>query len=257
MFGGMLRPVAWFVVLVTLGSGTAVRTAAAPARVQPLPYIEIVTGGAAADAELPLVIALHGRGDTPEGFAPLFHAWGVRARVIIPRPPHPWSGGVAWTLHGHAVAASRPAIASDLIGLADRVVATADAVRRARRTRGAGVVIGFSQGGMMAWTIAVRHPRAFSAVFPVAGILFPEVLARQNIAGVRLPPIVAFHGAADQVVPLADDRRGVQLLEQRGGGRADLRIYDGVAHEIPPNLRADLFREMAAALARADAAGHK
>ena len=241
MFGGMLRAVASVVVLVTLGSGMAV-CAAAPARVEPLPYIEIVTGGAAADAELPLVIALHGR--------------GVRARVVIPRPPHPWGGGVAWTLHGHGVAASRPSIASDLIGLADRVVATADAVRRARRTRGAGVVMGFSQGGMMAWTIAVRHPRAFSAAFPVAGILFPEVLARQSIAGVRLPPVVEVHGTAEHVLSLADDRRGVQLLEQRGG-HADLRIYDGVAHEIPPSLRADLFKEMAAALAGANAVGQK
>jgi len=256
MFGRMLRRLASLVVLGSLGSGVAVCAARAPSRAQPLPYLEIVTGGASPDAELPVVIALHGRGDTAEGFAALFQGWSVRARVVIPRPPHPWAGGQAWTLHGHAVADSRPAIASDLVGLADRVVATADIVRGARRTRGPGVVMGFSQGGMMAWTIAVRHPRAFSAVFPVAGILFPEVLARQNIAGVRLPPIVAFHGTADPVVPLADDLRGVRLLAQKGG-RADLRTYDGVAHEIPPALRADLFREMGAALARVDAAGRK
>jgi len=256
MFGAMLRRLASLLVLVSLGSGVAVCAARTPARAQPLPYIELVTGGAAPDAELPLVIALHGRGDTAEGLAALFQDWAVRARVVIPRPPHQWAGGQAWTLHGHAVAESRPAIASDLLGLADRVVATADAVRRARRTRGPGVVMGFSQGGMMAWTIAIRHPRAFSAVFPVAGILFPEVLARQTITGVRLPPIIAFHGTADQVVPLADDQRGVRLLEQNGG-RADLRTYDGVAHDIPPALRADLFREMGAALTRSDAVGHK
>ncbi len=252
----MLRAAASFVVLVTLGSSAAVCAARAPVRAEPLPYIEIVTGGASPDAELPLVIALHGRGDTPDGFAPLFKGWDVRARVIIPRPPHPWSGGHAWTPHDHLARDKGPAIASDLIGLADRVVATADAVRRARPTRGAGVVMGFSQGGMMAWTIAIRHPRAFTAAFPVAGFLFAEVLERQSIAGVRLPPIVAFHGTADQLVPLADDRRGVKVLEQKGG-RADLRIYDGVGHEIPPTLRTDLFREMAAALMRADAAGQK
>jgi phospholipase/carboxylesterase len=256
MVGGMLRAVASLVVLVTLGSGAAVCAARAPARAEPLPYIEVVTGGAPSDAELPLVIALHGRGDTPDGFAGLFKGWDMRARVVIPRPPHPWSGGHAWTPHDHLARDKGAAIASDLGGLADRVVATADAVRRARPTRGAGVVMGFSQGGMMAWTIAVRHPRAFTAAFPVAGFLFPEVLARHSITGVRLPPIVAFHGTADQLVPLADDRRGVKLLEQKGG-RADLRIYDGVGHDIPPPLRTDLFREMGAALMRADAAGQK
>ena len=99
----------------------------------------------------------------------------------------------------------------------------------------------------MAWTIAVRHPRAFAAAFPVAGFLVPEVLAGKMNGGAGQMPIVAFHGAADRGVPLADDRRGVRLLEQRGG-RADLRVYDGVAHEIPPRLRADLFAAMAAAL---------
>jgi phospholipase/carboxylesterase len=242
----MLRAGALIVALVTLPWGTAVDAAVAT-RAEPLPYKEIVTGGASPDAELPLVIALHGRGDTPEGFAPLFDGWDVRARVIIPRPPHPWGGGHAWTPRDHLARDNGPAIAADLIGLADRVVATADAVRRARRTRGAGVVMGFSQGGMMAWTIAVRHPHAFAAAFPVAGFLVPEVLGDRKIGGSGQMPIIAFHGAADQVVPLADDRRGVRLLEQRGGV-ADLRVYDGVGHEIPRKLRADLFRVMAPAL---------
>src|SRR5688572_18110542 len=136
MFATMLRPVAWFVVLVTLGSGATVCAARAPvpAPAEPLPYLEIVTGGAPPDTgELPLVIALHGRGDTPDGFASLFKGWDVRARVVIPRPPHPWAGGHAWTPHDHLARGNGPAIASDLVGLADRVVATADAVRRARR----------------------------------------------------------------------------------------------------------------------------
>ena len=41
------------------------------------------------------------------------------------------------------------------------------------------------------------------------------------------------------------------------GQMDDLRIYDGVGHDIPPPLRTDLLREMAAALTRADAAGQK
>ena len=65
---------------------------------QPLPYIEIVTGGARADDQLPLIVALHGRGDTAEGFAPLFSQLRARARVAILRPPHAWGGGQAWFL---------------------------------------------------------------------------------------------------------------------------------------------------------------
>src|SRR5215470_18519990 len=86
--------------LIALLPATAV--AARAARPQPLPYLEVVTGGAAADAELPLVIALHGRGDTAEAFAPLFRELPARARVAILRPPHPWDGGQAWFLGGWA-----------------------------------------------------------------------------------------------------------------------------------------------------------
>ena len=80
-------------------------TAAACARgrhVEPLPYVELVTGGAAADAELPLILALHGRGDTAEDFATLFRGFAVPARVAVLRPPHPWGSGQAWFLGARA-----------------------------------------------------------------------------------------------------------------------------------------------------------
>ena len=161
-------------------------TAAACARgrrAEPLPYIELVTGGAAADAELPLIIALHGRGDTAEDFAPLFRDFAVPARVAVLRPPHPWGGGQAWFVGARAHVDNRPVIAAELLALADRVVATAEAIRAVRPTRGRPVVMGFSQGGMLAWAVAVANPRAISASFPVAGFLFPEMLEKTGVDG--------------------------------------------------------------------------
>ena len=224
--------------------------AAAPAdRPQPLPFIEIVTGGARAGDELPLIIALHGRGDTAEGFAPLFRDLPVRARVAVLRPPHAWGGGQAWFLGGWAPADKRRPTAAELLAHADRVVATAEAIRTSRPTRGKPVVMGFSQGGMLTWAVALKHPRAFAAAFPVAGFLFPEMLEQTRVDAAGLPKIVAFHGAADPLVSADDDRRGVQLLEKRGV-RVDLRIYPGVAHELPPALVNDLFAALSRALAR-------
>jgi len=229
-------------VLVSVG-----RSRAAPP--QPLPYVEIVTGGAQPDAELPLVIALHGRGDTAEGFAQLFRTLPVRARVAILRPPHAFGPGQAWFLGARAHVDNRPAIAAELLVLADRVVATAEVIRAKRPTRGKPVVMGFSQGGMLTWAVAVEHPRAFAAAFPVAGFLFPEMLERARIDARTLPRIVAFHGSADPLVSLDEDRRGVRLLEARGA-RIDLRVYPGVAHALPPELQRDLFTELSHALAR-------
>ena len=234
------------VLALTLPSATA---AARPEQAQPLPYLEVVTGGAAADAKLPLVIALHGRGDTAEGFASLFREFGVPARVAILRPPHAWGGGQAWFMGARAHEENRGAIAAELLGLADRVVATAAAIRASRPTRGPAVVMGFSQGGMLAWAVALKHPRAFAAVLPVAGFLFPEMLERVRVDAAALPPIVAFHGDKDPLVPLEEDRRGVRALEKRGA-HPELRVYPGVGHELPPALRGEFFASLSRALTR-------
>ena len=233
-------------VLVSVGPALA---APAPPVAQPLPYVEVVTGGAAPDAALPLIIALHGRGDTAEGFADLFRTLPFRARVAILRPPHAFGPGQAWFLGARAHVENRPAIAAELLTLADRVVATAESIRVKRPTRGQPAVMGFSQGGMLTWAVAVEHPRAFGAAFPVAGFLFPEMLERVRLDAKALPRIVAFHGSADPLVPLEEDRRGVRLLEARGA-RIDLRVYPGVVHALPPELQRDLFTELSQALAR-------
>lgn len=234
-------------VLVALLPATA--PVAHAERAQPLPYLEIVTGGAAADAELPLVIALHGRGDTAEGFAALFRELPVRARVAILRPPHPWGGGQAWFVGARAHDDKRPLIAAELLELADRVAATAEAIRASRPTRGRPIVMGFSQGGMLAWAVALRRPRAVAAAFPVAGFLFPEMLERTTVDARAMPPIVAFHGDADPVVAIGEDRRGVQLLQKRGA-RVELRVFPGVGHEMPPALRSEILASLSRALER-------
>jgi phospholipase/carboxylesterase len=243
-------PRAAFACLLLVGLTPPPAAAGARAeRPQPLPYVEIVTGGAAADAQLPLVIALHGRGDTAEAFAELFREFTVPARVAILRPPRPWGDGQAWFLVARAHEENRPATAVELLGLADRVVATAEKIRASRPTRGRAVVMGFSQGGMLAWAIAVKHPRAFAAVFPIAGFLFPEMLERVRVDAAAMPKIVAFHGDADPLVPIDEDRKGVRALEKRGV-RAELRVYPGVGHELPSPLRSEFFASLARALAR-------
>jgi len=216
---------------------------------EPLPYVEVLTGGATADAELPLIIALHGRGDTAGDFASLFHDFKARARVAVLRPPHVWGTGQAWFLEAYAHAQNRPRTAAELMALADRVVATAEAIAAKHPTRGRPVVMGFSQGGMLAWAVAIARPRAISASFPVAGFLFAEILEKARVDAAAIPPIVAFHGDADPLVPVEEDRRGVRALEKRGV-HADLRIYPGLGHTIAPGLRDDLFEAMSRALPR-------
>lgn len=220
----------------------------APARAQsptaPLEHIEIRTAGAAEDAELPLIVALHGRGDRPEWFAPLFGDLAIPARVIIPRAPHPWGEGRAWFLGARAIEAERGAIARELARHADRVVALTESMSRSRPTRGAPIVTGFSQGAMLTYAIAVRHPDSFRAALPVSGFFFPELLDR--VAAPRAPPILAIHGTRDSLVSIDLERRGIEVLRRRGIA-VELREHDA-PHAITPAMRRDLWSAIADAL---------
>jgi phospholipase/carboxylesterase len=222
--------------------------AGAQPALEPLEVVEVRTGGAAGPAELPLVVGLHGRGDRPESFAGLFDGFPVAARVIVPRAPQAWGEGYAWFERARAVRENQAPIARELVRNARRVQATIAAVRRTRPTRGPTIVVGFSQGAMLAYVMALRYPDGVGAVFPVSGLLFPHVLRGARLDPARVPPIVALHGRTDDVVPLGDDANGVRLLRARGV-RVELREHDA-PHTITAAMQAELFREMAAALAR-------
>src|SRR5688500_4887518 len=89
----------------------ALPASAAPASSEaPLVFVERVTGGADPADTLPLVIALHGLGDTPERFIALYADLPLKARVIAPRAPTPHGPGASWfPIAGGSGAAAREA----------------------------------------------------------------------------------------------------------------------------------------------------
>ncbi len=211
----------------------------------PLVYDEVVTGGAAADETLPLVVCLHGLGDSPAGIRSLATDFPGRARFVLPQAPTPYGSGFAWfpfydgrgTQQQYAVGVREAAL---------RVAATIRRVRALRPTRGQTLVTGFSQGAMISYGLAAQHADLIGAAFPLSGCLPTPLLPR---AGARLPPIRAMHGDADDVVPLALDRESVAAL-RRLGADIDLRVYPGVRHTITAQMGDDLNAAIAAAIAR-------
>ena len=116
---------------------------------------------------------------------------------------------------------------------------------------------GVSMGGAGAWYMA-RHPRKFAAVVPVCG----EVARQPNdpfptdpppdlerIVGAHDPfeamaeaigttPVWAFHGAADDTVPVAESRSMFAAL-RRTGGNVRYTEYPGGHHDIWDTVYAD------------------
>ncbi|PRP92651.1 putative hydrolase [Enhygromyxa salina] len=213
-------------------------------------YLELVTAGADPEAELPMIVALHGLGDTPEGFRGLLAGFDRPVRVILPRALDPHEPGWSW----FPLRAADEDIEQLAQGIADAARRLAPAIARLsvdRPTTGKPIVVGFSQGGMLSFTLAVHHPELFSAAFPVGGWLPEPLWPSAKVDAGAAPPIVAFHGDADRAVRYEPTKAAVEQLEQ-AGYRVELRTYEGVGHAIPQPMHADLMSALRAALDRSE-----
>jgi predicted peptidase len=84
---------------------------------------------------------------------------------------------------------------------------------------------GLSMGGYGTWSLACDHPERFAAIAPVCG-------GGRRIEAHKLKdtPVWAFHGARDDIVPVAESERMVTALEECGGN-AKLTVYPDAGHD--------------------------
>ena len=211
-----------------------------------LHYYEVVIGDVDIDARLPLVMMIHGRGDRPRVPGGPFAGVPTPLRIVLPRGPDPLGDGYAWlpvrTLDGKTEILSR-ALAARSDQLAELLAHVLDE----RPTIGTPIVTGFSQGGMLSYTMAIRHRDAVGAAIPLASWL-PPPLRAAGAAGAERPRIRAMHGTADTIIPFAYDRETVDQLASLGHD-VELAVFRGVGHEMTPEMNALFEAWLEAALA--------
>ncbi len=158
----------------------------------------------------PLLIFLHGSGERGDDLArvkahgpPKYAAAGRRFPFVLVAPQLPeeqqWDPDALEALRADLVA--RWPIDPD------RVLLT-----------------GMSLGGYGTWDYAVEFPDRLAAIAPVCGIGLASWAAR-----LAKLPIWAFHGALDDVVPLAPDRLMVEAV-RAAGGRPKFTVYPDLGH---------------------------
>ncbi len=106
------------------------------------------------------------------------------------------------------------------------------------------IVTGFSQGGILSFAMASRHPDEIIKAFPVGGSC-PGPLLPKNKS--RAAPIVAFHGTADPILEIKWGREAVHAFVEQGN-KAELREYEGIGHTITQQIRDDLWGEIQKAM---------
>ena len=197
-------------------------------------YIIRASGEGGSSDTLPMIIALHGNGDTTNHFyESLLQDFDEPARFIVVRGPVEYAGvslgGRAWPM--------------DIEGLREYGDALADAVPvllERYPTDGKPVVVGFSGGAFIAYYLAACHADQFSYLFPLSGGLPSRLSCDSGAGGAR---VIAFHGRKDQLVSFNRGMNAVNALKERGLS-AELIDFDGGHIDIFRSAKRDLLNRM-------------
>jgi len=101
------------------------------------------------------------------------------------------------------------------------------------------VVIGFSQGGVLAYLLALSDATRFAGLAALSSWLPPTLLAALPVSDeLRQLPTLVQHGSEDEIIAVARARRSVEALRERGVPLT-YREYT-MGHEIGAQSLADL-----------------
>jgi phospholipase/carboxylesterase len=191
----------------------------------------------------PTILALHGWGASAHdliGIAP--HVLGGEVVFLCPQGPltleiGPGQRGYGWfPLSGGGEI--DPAAIVGARGVLEGFVE--DALERYPIDRERLVVLGFSQGGVMAYDLALGRPERFAALIALSAWL-PDAVVQglpESEARARLPTLL-IHGTQDPMIAIQNAHDARAKLE-RLGIQAAWGEYD-MGHEIKPNALRDLL----------------
>ncbi|MEM7447337.1 MAG: hypothetical protein AAF355_03760 [Myxococcota bacterium] len=195
---------------------------------------EAVIGESVPDAVLPLVVQIHGRGGqamTPKGD---FLSVQYPYRLLIPQALTPHAHG--WTWLPHSVTSGRyRELAHALAQESERLARVIEAFLAMRPTLGRPIVTGFSQGAMLTLSLALNHARLVHTALPIASWLPLSMVPLEFRESAYRPQIRAMHGTHDRITRVGAMIVLVERLRELGI-EVDLRLFEGVGHEMTKEL---------------------
>ena len=169
-----------------------------------------------ANKKYPLVLFLHGAGERGDGSKeklplvcvnalPKYAEEGEEYPFILLCPQCPEN--IVWNNIVLTLKALVDKIAAQYSADPDRIVCT-----------------GLSMGGFGTWEMGVTYPDYFAAIAPVCGGGFSW-----RAALLKDMPVWAFHGDADNVVPISYSETMVEAIK-KSGGNVKFTVFPGVNH---------------------------
>jgi phospholipase/carboxylesterase len=223
--------------LLTLLASAAVHAQTPLQTDLPLKYLEQAT---ADSRDQPLVIFLHGYGSNEQDLFGIkdelpkpYTYLSVRAPMVMQEGSYQWfrkKGEGAYNGETDDLKSSGQLLLDFVAQAAKKYHTEPDKV----------YLVGFSQGAIMSYEVALRHPEAVGGIAALSGRILPVLRAelkpyekRQSLA------IFIGHGTADKRLPLSDGTEANSLL-QSVSLEPEFHAYQGVGHSISAEEMQDL-----------------
>jgi phospholipase/carboxylesterase len=154
-----------------------------------------------------LLIALHGLGDSMEGYRWLPRALQMPSlNILLVNAPDAYFGGYSWY---DFAAEPGPGIERSYRLMEELLQDWFARGYSAERT----ILFGFSQGCLMSYETGIRHAQRFAGIIGVSGYVHePDRLLRLASPQARSQKFLVTHGTDDALIPLAQVRPQVDQL---------------------------------------------
>jgi phospholipase/carboxylesterase len=195
-----------------------------------LKYVQVDPDGAT--AETPLIVSIHGRGADATDLTGLAQEIGPEQyRWILPQGPRPVDLGMGYV--GWAWYELDEQQAETVVDSRDRLAAFVDhMLGELNAPRDRTLIMGFSQGSVMAIHVGLASEEPFAAVVVMSGHLPAAEALTPILPQRRHRDVLVVHGTEDQVLPIERGRRVRAILEE-AGLKPEYHEFR-MAHQITP-----------------------
>ncbi|HEX7860331.1 MAG TPA: serine esterase [Verrucomicrobiae bacterium] len=184
-----------------------------------------------------LLIALHGLGDSMEGYRWVPEMIGAPTlNVLLVNAPDAYYGGFSWYEYAGPAEVTAQGVERSyrlVEGLLNKCVEDGFATERT-------ILFGFSQGCLMCTETAVRYSKRLAGVIGVSGYIYDvQRLLKLASPVAKEQKFLITHGTDDPLIPLRNAQADFGTLKAEGF-QVDFRTYPKVHTIIEPEL--ELFR---------------
>ena len=202
-------------------------------KVEPVTFNYLVKypNDASKKAQLPLLIVLHGNGDTPENFyQTALDLLDTQVRIILVKAPIAYGRGTSW-----------PGNAAGFKYFGEALHLAVENFQTEFPTSGKPILFGFSGGGMMAYYQALKYGVDYSVIVPVSGLMSESLIGQPDYATGAM--VIAYHGKSDNVVSIGGAKQAIALLQSQNV-EVDFTEFDGDHHGVFTTMKAEITRKL-------------